>query len=75
MHKNRGPSSQNDNERLFMYHDTRRAEKSGGKPDSEIQRLMIVVPLCCALAQEYMQLECVSYGLSVSSGVRISALK
>lgn len=28
MHKNRGPSSQNDNEWLFMHHGTRRAEKS-----------------------------------------------
>lgn len=66
MPKNRGPSPRNDNERLFMYHGTRQAEKSWRETrrrDTEmvvvavvmVMAMVVLVPLCRALAQEYMQ--------------------
>lgn len=60
MHKNRGPSSRNDNERLFMHHGTRQAEKSWREirrrgTEMAVMVVVVVVPLCRALAQEYMQ--------------------
>lgn len=72
MQKNREPSSQNDNERLFIYHGSRRVENPGGKPDGEIQRLVVVmVPLCRALAQEYATRMCLLRPFSLVRSPRI----
>lgn len=76
MHQFRGPSSRNDNEQLFMHHGSRQAEKSWREPRRrDTAMVVVVVALSRVGARVYATRECVSYGLSFSSGLRVSALK